>query len=172
MSHNIEMDQFYTLQKELDDHIFRNHPKVQTEPIDMYLLSAFRIELAEFLNEHRHFKFWSNRRTCKDRQLMIEEATDAFHFLLSLGLKKRFNSHMKHKQLRELSQYKGKRDPKRVYQYANYLFENMIRYRTDYQKACSDFMAMCYHAGITDQELADAYMKKNQVNHERQKEGY
>ena len=172
MNHSIEMDQFYTMQKELDDHILQNHPASKSEPIDVYLLSAFRVELAEFLNEHRHFKFWSKRRTCQDRQRMIEEATDAFHFLLSIGLKKRFNVHMKHKRLCDLWHDKGKPDPKRVYQYANFLFENMMRYRSDYQQACTHFMSMCYHAGITDQELADAYMLKNQVNHERQKAGY
>jgi dimeric dUTPase (all-alpha-NTP-PPase superfamily) len=46
---------------------------------------AFFVELGEFINEERSFKYWSRKKT-NNRHKVIEEYIDGLHFILSIGL--------------------------------------------------------------------------------------
>jgi dimeric dUTPase (all-alpha-NTP-PPase superfamily) len=162
-----EMEQFFTMQSKLDNRILEKNPSAVNERRTLFILNAFRIELGEFLNEHRHFKFWSADRAIRFEP-MKEECADVFHFLLSLGILNKFAGQFRHRSLNEFAPHrKAKPSKVQLYEYSATLFENMFRYKSDYEQALKDFLNMAHHAGISVDDLAQGYLDKNKENHRR-----
>ena len=70
-------------QKKLDQLIFQTHHQSYQKTFQKRKV-AFLIEMAEFMNETRVFKFWSFKPpSC--REVLLEEYVDGLHFLLSLA---------------------------------------------------------------------------------------
>ena len=85
----MNLQQLFTMQKELDDFI------EQTQNIQQDVFQekglALLVELAELANETRCFKFWSTKGPSA-REVILEEYVDSIHFILSLGLLKGYTS--------------------------------------------------------------------------------
>lgn len=83
----IELADYNALQKKqlaLDELIFKRHHTNRTATLPQRQFS-FLVELAEFANEVRFFKYWSYKPP-SGRAVLLEEYVDCLHFLISLSL--------------------------------------------------------------------------------------
>ncbi|WP_233485571.1 dUTPase [Spiroplasma sp. ChiS] len=70
-------------QKKLDEHILTKFKLNDDETFEKRIL-AFLVELAEFINEQRDFKYWSVK-PASTKDVLLEEYIDGIHFLISIG---------------------------------------------------------------------------------------
>lgn len=64
----MNLQNLFELQKQLDEHIYEDHPVQDGEDRLAKKILALQVELGELANEWRGFKFWSNNRaigSCK-----------------------------------------------------------------------------------------------------------
>jgi len=79
-----ELTDLYNKQSELDAEIAKNH-NINYESTRNKRTLALLVELGEFANTTRTFKFWSNKGM-EEKAIVLDEFADGLHFLLSLGL--------------------------------------------------------------------------------------
>lgn len=79
-----DLTDLYLKQAELDREIARNH-NISYESTRNKRTLALLVELGEFANTTRTFKFWSNKGM-EEKAIVLDEFADGLHFLLSLGL--------------------------------------------------------------------------------------
>ncbi len=155
----------FSKQKELDHYIQENHLLEEEDLVSRKIL-AFQVELGELANETRCFKFWS-LKPASPSNVILEEYVDGLHFLLSLGL--------------ELSCVFETLEPaadkgdlttqfQRVYRFASRFEEAPTA--PNYRLLFAAFLALGRQLQLTEQGVMDAYWEKNQVNRQRQAEGY
>lgn len=81
-----QLTKLYKAQEELDKEIQNNH-SITYESTRNKRILALLVEIGEFANTTRTFKFWSLKGREKD-EIMLDEFADGLHFLLSLGIDK------------------------------------------------------------------------------------
>jgi dimeric dUTPase (all-alpha-NTP-PPase superfamily) len=102
----------------------------------------------------------------KERNLLLEEYVDCLHFILSIGLDCRFEDGGFY------TNHKG-----RTVDQFNKLFDKIgdfSRYHTkgNYEWLFCLFLGLGDFLGFTWEQIEQAYLDKNKVNHARQMEGY
>jgi len=123
-----------------------------------------------------------------DRNPLLEEYVDCLHFILSIGLEEyeqydhaRFPVNLNISGVQSVVKYKN------ITKQLNRLFDN-IGYLEDciferefgtegeiagqYQFVVQLFLGLGEMLGFTWEQIVDAYYKKNEINHERQENGY
>lgn len=157
--------ELFKQQKRLDQFIQQNHGLERDDLRERKIL-AFVVELGELANETRCFKFWSLKES-SPKEKVLEEYVDGLHFLLSLGLDMDYV-------FNELEPEGICEDLTRqfivVYQ-AAIQFQQEMEY-AGYHQLFQAFVALGEKLGFTREEVIQAYLEKNKVNHQRQKEGY
>lgn len=162
----IDFKKLFALQKGLDEEIFLTHKVDYTSTFDKRVL-ALLVELGEFANETRCFKFWSFK-TPSSKDVILDEYADAIHFFLSLGLAigledfAPIDVESKEKDLTEsliktyslVGEFSKKKDV------------------DSFSIAFSYFLKIPSILNYTDNEVEEAYLKKLDVNHHRQETGY
>jgi dimeric dUTPase (all-alpha-NTP-PPase superfamily) len=155
----------FTLQQNLDDKILQKH-NLFNESLFRRKVLALQVELGEFANETRCFKYWSLKGP-SERQRILEEYVDCLHFILSIGLEKKhvnINPKIEHSEHSIVDQ----------------IF-NLYIDITDFITSCSmdhyltlveDFLSIGESLGFTEKEIEDIYLIKNNINHERQDNSY
>ena len=83
-----DLKDLYRKQLELDLEIANNH-HINYEVTRHKRILALLVELGEFANTTRTFKFWSNKGM-EDKTVVLDEFADGLHFLLSLGIDKNY----------------------------------------------------------------------------------
>ncbi|MED3747579.1 dUTP diphosphatase [Geobacillus stearothermophilus] len=182
----MELRKLFEIQGELDSHIEKIHPRAEGEKRLEEKILALQTELGEIANEWRKFKFWSNDRKPRTDQL-IEEYVDGLHFVLSIGLEES----ERYEQLVPIRL--GLPDEltsicyETTIQQFNYLFFEIgrlydsvtlheVAVDTEVEEAYENivrmFIGLGEKLGFTEKEIVEAYMRKNMINHERQKNGY
>ena len=81
-----DLKDLYLKQLELDLEIAKNH-NINYEVTRHKRILALLVELGEFANTTRTFKFWSNKGM-EEKAVVLDEFADGLHFLLSLGIDK------------------------------------------------------------------------------------
>lgn len=160
---------FFELQKPLRDKIIKQH-KLHGQPLLENFILALQVELAELANAWRGFKHWSTNREM-NRDAALEEYADCLSFILEIGLELDITpNHIKEirggtilNQFNELFYICADLDycRQKGYSVANqyyFLFEN--------------FIGLGKMLGFSKKEIELAYIRKNQINHQRQAEGY
>ena len=94
----INLEHLYKKQAELDQRIADNHGVSYATTRPRRTL-ALLVEIGEFANATRCFKYWSNKPS-EAQDIVLDEYVDGLHFFLSLGIdigvsKKEYN-HTKH----------------------------------------------------------------------------
>ena len=79
-----DLKDLYLKQEELDLEIAKNH-NINYEVTRHKRILALLVELGEFANTTRTFKFWSNKGM-EEKAVVLDEFADGLHFLLSLGI--------------------------------------------------------------------------------------
>lgn len=164
-TNKLDWDKLFSMQQELDRRIEEGHGLVDENLIDRKIL-ALQVELAELANETRCFKFWSLKPPAP-KDVILEEYVDGIHFLLSLGIEIGYTGPI---------EAQGACGHGMVEQF-NALFEMISGLRNnqttdEYVKVFGCFLTLGEELGFTMEDIQHAYMKKNEVNHERQETGY
>jgi dimeric dUTPase (all-alpha-NTP-PPase superfamily) len=150
------------LQNLLDDKI--RQEKGITGDTSQKKVIAFKVEFGELLNEHMGFKFWKTPRT--DFWRMLEEYVDGIHFILSIGLERKYSRFIH-------ALFEMPKDvPSSIHDLSEDIFNNPINSAGKWLKLLEDYMMLGYKLGFTDKQVRDAYIEKNKVNHVRQATGY
>ncbi len=156
----------YELQKGLDADIASKHPGVTYETTFEKRLLALFVELGEFANETRCFKFWSLKGP-SPKERILDEYADALHFILSLGLAIGVSEyrHTLKKTGMTLSQGILK-------VYEKVLSFDESRDASHYEAAFASFLDLLPLMGYDYSDMEAAYKAKLAVNYQRQEQKY
>ena len=161
----MDWEKLFKMQEQLDQYIEEKHDLSDRDLFQEKYL-ALLVELGELANETRCFKFWSTKPR-SEKSVILEEYVDGIHFILSLGIKKglRFNSSgITTVNKSETEQF-------------NDVFEACVTFKNipslqQYQHLFTTFLQLGDKLGFSEQAIQEAYYKKNEVNYQRQNEGY
>jgi len=165
MEEKIVLDELIPLQKELDDEIAKNHNVTYESTFDRRLL-ALLVELGEFANETRCFKYWSLKGP-NTKEIILDEFADGMHFFISLGI------HLGVERFTHTFKVREKDLTKQIilcYKQIAVLHENFTP--EQYGAAFGDFLNILPLFGFEGSEAIAAYKKKMEVNHKRQETKY
>ncbi len=165
MSEVFDLTRLYSLQKELDEDIASRHGVTYESTFHKRLL-ALLVELGEFANETRDFKYWSLKGP-SPKDVILEEYIDGLHFLLSLGIPLGVRTYTHKVEARFdsitealLSFYKGALNLKDDYRLDPYL------------SLVDEYLDMLPLFGASVKEAIDSYIEKCGKNHKRQEDHY
>ena len=155
----------FALQAELDEEIASRHNVTYESTFERRVL-ALLVELGEFANETRCFKYWSYKDPSA-KEVILDEYADGMHFLLSLGIPLGVAEYTHHFHVREkdltaaiLMVYEDVAKLLREYTVENYA------------KAFADYLNIIPLFDYDAEEVLQAYKKKLGTNHTRQATNY
>lgn len=172
----------YEIQAGLMAHIEKNHPVQEGEDRNEKRLLAFIVELGECAQEHRGFKYWSKDQQPRTKAVrvpammeedkeyynpLLEEYVDGLHFVLELGLA----YGIKQLTISETLQYDTTTEQflhiiKAVLDYQN------VQKQIKYSVLIRLYLGLGEMLGFTQDEIEQAYLAKNEINHNRQLSNY
>jgi dimeric dUTPase (all-alpha-NTP-PPase superfamily) len=165
MMNDLDLTGLLLLQQGLDEAIASRHGGTYESTREKRLLALF-VELGEFANETRCFKFWSLKGP-SGKGVILDEYADGMHFFLSLGLALKvtgFTHELKtpSKELTEaiLQVYEDVGDLSKEFTPAHYF------------AAFGAYLDLLPLLGYSGEEAIAAYRKKLAVNYQRQEEHY
>ncbi|MDR3214852.1 MAG: dUTP diphosphatase [Bacilli bacterium] len=151
-------------QNTLDERILNKHHLSRQKTINERIL-AFLVELGEFANETRCFKYWS----CKEasaKDVILEEYVDGVHFLISLGIDCQidfvFTIENSENNLTKLLLD--------VFNKTALLVNDISK--DNIEQLFVSYLKIAYSKDISEDEIIKAYLKKNEINHQRQENNY
>ncbi|MBB5172695.1 dUTP diphosphatase [Texcoconibacillus texcoconensis] len=167
----MNIETLFNMQRALDKHIEEQHELTNEDLFEKRIL-AFQVELGELANETRCFKFWSTKPSA-DASVIEEEYVDGLHFLLSLGIVLNAENEVS-------AMLDEKEEAESVTTQVDAFLDvfdslSLLRKKrgsSEYQTLFVQFLKLGQVLGITKQNMIDAYIKKNEVNYQRQREGY
>lgn len=182
----VNLAKLFETQKVLRDRIAYN----ESDRFDKLIL-ALLVEIGECANEWRGFKFWSKRQFPTNeevhsvdnqgnvyyRNTLLEEYVDGLHFVLEVGLEIADEIQF------DVSDYftdikneinGNQQKTKNVVEQFNYIFYLTTTAGYDF---CFEYLFAAYFhlgemLGFSWDQIEQAYYSKNQINHERQNNGY
>lgn len=165
MTKKIDLTALFNKQAELDETIAVNHHVSYATTRPRRTL-ALLVEIGEFANATRCFKYWSNKPS-ESKQRVLDEFADGLHFFLSLGI----DINCKKKEF-ELN-----KSPLPLSEQIVKLYELISIFTTDYSEehyitAFSYFLSISLALGYTPTEVVDAYYAKLEENYHRQDTNY
>src|SRR5574342_668054 len=164
---NLSLELFYEKQEEHEYSVRKNIGMSEEEfssvPMVDKRIFAFKVELAEFSNETAWFKYWKQSHVM-DHQKVIEELADCMHFLLAIGI------YRKYKFIKELEWEKWMfLEDHELY---TELMENPIGSSGQWKRMFEYLICIGIKLGFTIEEITLNYLLKNQKNIERQIQKY
>lgn len=151
-----------------------------TEDMTNERIIAFKVEFGEFLNEHKFFKFWKkeaapNVRAARGPYMdlddadfynpLLEEYVDGIHFLLSIGNKRKYTKFIH-------TFHAIEHDTEDLTHLSLQIFNNPINSAGRWLQCFNDYLYLGHLVGIGAEEIEQAYLLKNKINHDRQTQGY
>lgn len=161
----MNLEKLFSMQKILDEHI-RNQHSLQGQSLITKKMLALQVELGELANETRCFKFWSNKKP-SEKDIILEEYVDCLHFILTIGIEINFTD--------------IKLEPRSLECSITDQFVNLFIDINDFIVCSSkdhyitlfeDFLTLGNSLNFSHDDIENAYIAKNTINHERQNEGY
>lgn len=195
----MNLQRLFEMQRQLDEHIEKEHPRQEGEDRLAKKILALQVELGELANCWRGFKYWSHDQVPRTRVLvnrtiddigfkyigsehiknpLLEEYVDCLHFILSIGLE----LGMPHQLLLGNAQENEMLDDDfialygevhtlyRAYKSQVDLIKKVVR--VYYESVFEHFLTLGERLGFTWEQIEEAYMQKNAENHARQERGY
>jgi dimeric dUTPase (all-alpha-NTP-PPase superfamily) len=184
----------FEMQRKLDEHIMTEHPELRGQDNLPWKILALLVEIGELANEWRGFKKWSRDQKPRTKVLvkdwfeglqhhqefknpLLEEFADGLSFILSIGLE----LNIEDGEVVIDSDYTEENGVDTF----NKLFEtitdlrHMIEYSAyvdvvdQYEIMFNLFVGLGEKfLGFTQEQIEQAYFRKNKINHERQVQGY
>lgn len=161
----IDLTALFPLQAALDEEIALTHGVTYESTFSRRLLSLL-VELGEFANETRCFKYWSLKGP-SPKERILDEYADGLHFLLSLGIPLGVSEYKHYFEVKEKDLTEALLN---VYQNALELRENYTV--AQYAKTFGSYLNLIPLFDYSVEEVGMAYLAKLGVNHKRQEEKY
>lgn len=176
----MNLKKMFQLQKDLDSHIENEHPRQEGEERFSKKVLSLLVELGELANEGRFFKYWSENQQPRtsavrvpammeeDKEYynpLLEEYVDGWHFIISLGLDL---------EVKEINVVPIKQDSltDQFIGLFNAVSTLAFGFKQSYDHVVSAYFGLGEMLGFTWDQIEEAYISKNQINHQRQEEGY
>lgn len=155
----------YIKQRELDEEIAVNHGVSYSSTRNKRTL-ALLVELGEFANATRTFKYWSNKSS-ESKERVLDEFADGLHFILSLGIDQGYKVDSI-----EVNDDKDSLTDNLLKTYE--LVSKFYKEQTlpNYLIAFESYLRALFKLGFSWEEAKDAYYKKLKENHVRQETNY
>ena len=159
------LDELFFLQAVLDKEIADNH-HVDYETTFTRRVLALLVELGEFANETRCFKYWSYKPSSA-KEIILDEYADGLHFLLSLGVMMGVSQYTHHFHVRE----------KDLTEAILIVYKDVVELKENfdpehYAKAFADYLNIIPLFDYSSEEVINAYKAKCAKNHVRQETHY
>ncbi|MCC5909447.1 MAG: dUTP diphosphatase [Clostridiaceae bacterium] len=161
----MNIEKLYHIQEQLDKTIADKH-HLHNKDLVPFKILALEVELGELANETRCFKFWSTKPPAP-KATILEEYVDCLHFILSIGLDKGFSNTV-------IEMQDNEKDLIQQFQQV-FTESSQLQQHTkveNYKSLFEAFLTLGEKLDFTWQEIESAYLMKNEVNHQRQEEGY
>ena len=168
--------QLFKIQKDLDTRILVKHKLSLSLDVLYKRFLASLVELGECANDDRSFKYWSENQ--QQKPTVLEEYVDKLHFVLSIGLALQSLGFIAKLpvQLNPIGQMNKTKQFLDVYAATTRLYEAVEQEAATkalwYKRLFELFLGLGVALGFTEDQIESAYMKKNEVNHQRQSNGY
>ncbi|MEB2270130.1 dUTP diphosphatase [Bacillus safensis] len=170
----MNLQKMFKMQAELDRRIIREKG-LEGRDLLPGLILALQVELAECANEWRGFKFWSNDQQPREEKL-LEEYVDCLHFILSIGNHIKYPSNYNMDILNRAIFYDGGVNAFLAVFYEVSAFHVELETGGEVSSSFVEIFMRFNELGIaldfTPEQIEQAYIDKNAVNHKRQQEGY
>lgn len=163
----MKLTELFEIQRKLRDKIMQKHALHSRQDLAEIWVLSFRVEFAEFLNEVQFFKVWKARKGI-EYKLMKEEYVDGIHFLLQIGIERKWDKFIDQIHPHAIQKYLTW-DKINL---ANAIYDNDFRGAGKYLVAWEMYLALGEQLGIHTEDITTSYLAKNKVNHERQEVGY
>lgn len=193
----MNLTKLFEAQRVLDERIEQGHPREHDESRTHLKALALLVEIGEAANEWRGFKFWSKNQNPVTTSIrptfgtnedgsphqsyricnpLLEELVDCLHFVLSIGNEEEFAEDISKHWFNNIviGKFLQKEDTETA-------FRKFFAKASDmgYQDRFIDYLDLLwafYHVanslGFTSAQIETAYFEKNEINHQRQQEGY
>ena len=161
----IDLSALFPLQADLDAEIAATH-NIDYPSTFSRRLMALLVELGEFANETRCFKYWSLKGP-SPKERILDEYADGLHFLLSLGIPLGVD-HYRHY---------FKVEVKDLTEALLNVYENALKLREEYTveqyaKTFGSYLNLIPLFDYSVEEVGKAYLAKLNGNHKRQEDHY
>lgn len=159
------LHELYLAQAKLDETIAKNH-NVSYATTRSPRTLALLVEIGEFANTTRSFKYWSNKGM-EDKDTVLDEYADGLHFFLSLGID--INTTKEVYEISKPNNY--------LTDQFHLVYRLICNFKDDasdinYIKAFQEFLNILPLIGYTWKDLEEAYYKKLGTNYRRQETNY
>lgn len=196
------LSKLFEMQRKLDERIMEEHPELKGQNNLDWKILALQVELGECANEWRGFKKWSHdqepryeyaepcfecggKKPCikichrcdgegieYKKYPLLEEYVDCLHFILSIGLEL------------EIPEIYGVEfeniycgdEPDITNQFLKVkklaLLDIPYTHAGKWNELFIEFVCLGQMLGFTWEQIEEAYLQKNAVNHQRQESGY
>ena len=165
-----QIKEMMKLQKALDIRVRENNEIELDKDLTLEKFLALKTELYEFINELESFKYWKKN---KGKDHILEEACDTLHFILSLAIDKEVDMNIEEKEIKELGEV-DKIETNELLAMSDFLISDCM-IDNDWIVLKSVLMIILIvlrRVGFDKEDLYNAYIEKNKVNHERQDNNY
>jgi dimeric dUTPase (all-alpha-NTP-PPase superfamily) len=160
-----ELTDLYKKQSELDANIASNHNVTYKSTRNKRTL-ALLVELGEFANATRTFKYWSNKGP-ESKERVLDEFADGLHFILSLGIDQGY----------EIDSIDVEDDNQSLtdtllttYELTSKFYSSQTK--SNYLLAFQSYLRCLFKLGFSWLEAKDAYYLKLEENYKRQETNY
>lgn len=154
-------------QKTLDNYIAQKWNLPNNEEILKKRMVAFLVELGEYANEERSFKFWSQKPEA-ELSVQLDEFIDGIHFLISIG------NQIEYDFTKYESSDFGLDNNIDIYLTLINMFSEFIKTRDfeTYEDLLNIYLQICEAKMYSEAEVIEAYELKNAINFKRQDNNY
>jgi len=172
----MNLDKIFELQRNLDKHIELEHPYQEGEDRFEKKILALMVEVAELANETRCFKYWSNKAPAEKGRI-LEEYVDGIHFFISLAI----DFGIKPNELVVTCDYTEETIEKSFNTLFHWISDisQVLKFQVPFRLETELLVSFSLYINIAEkfldftwEEIEQAYINKNKINHERQESGY
>lgn len=165
---SLDLTPLYEKQEYLEQFVRQNIGIEESEfssvPMVDKRVFAFKVEFGEFSNETAWFKYWKQSHVV-DREKALEELADCMHFLLAIGIYRKYRQFVKDLDW-EFWMYN---DKSILY---HHVMNNPLSSSGQWRNAFEQLIAIGVKLGFTIEDITLAYFLKHQKNIERQMNNY
>jgi dimeric dUTPase (all-alpha-NTP-PPase superfamily) len=161
------------MQKVLDDRIMKEH-ELENKDLEENKILALLVEISELANETRCFKHWSKKGPSEE-SIILEEYVDSLHFFLSIANHHHYDVDRLYSQY--LSDFNPNDNPETLVTAFKDIMTKILKMevkqdRYHYIDAFSAYLTIGKMLGFSWEKIEQAYVRKNEINHNRQDNGY
>lgn len=161
----MNLQKLFQMQNTLDHRIGAQH-HLEGVPLLHKKILSLQVEFGELANETRCFKFWSTKKPSSN-DVILEEYVDCLHFILGLGIEKDFQDITL-----EVKNVTSELSEQFLNLYINVADFIKCPSINNYLNIFENFLALGTNLGFCEDDIENAYLHKNKINHERQDNGY